>query len=207
MDFLPIPTTHRSSGCVRWPVDREETGEGGTWVLAIVADDHTLIEDEYQDREQRPFERCHVDTLPQLLHPNVLVDPDPTTGDPYIRCPRCNAESPWNFESGAPHDECPACGTKLSASEAERAHYQRFPLEEHLWPSMHWEADAPSSFYSREFLACVCLGSTTGCWLAEDGESRYVVTKDDLTEDGAVLVDMLERLYSRDVELLTLIDT
>lgn len=202
--------TYRSSGCVDWPTHLATTGEGGTWVLAIVPDDMTLAGDRYQDREQRPFERCHMDTLPSLGVPNVIVDPDPSSGAPYIHCPHCDTRSEWNIDQDEPYNRCPACRRTLSDQEASAAHYQRFPLYERLWPLAHDEdADLGSRHagQSRQFLACVCLGSTDACFLDPVTETYYQIGRDDLHAEGRNLIDLLERLYGRPVELLTLIDT
>jgi hypothetical protein len=199
--------THKASGFIAWPEHLQSSGEGGTWVMAVVPDDMTFNDYEYQEKDERPFERCHMDTLPCLPQPNALQDPDPHAGDPYVRCPRCLSDSPWEFET-APFNECPVCKAQLTDDEAKEAHRQIFPLQEKHWP---WANDKDPTMvdftkHSRAFLACVCLGSSNITWVS-DGYERFIATKDDLTSDGVELVEKLEQLYGRPVELLTLIDT
>ena len=206
----------KSNGFINWPTSGLSSGEGGMWVVAVVDDDYTINDYEHQEKDERPFERCHMDTLPVLPVPDCLQDPDPTAGDPYTKCPRCLMTSRWEYETGVPVNECPVCKAKLTPEEFDKAHFQRFPLQEKHWPysidinnPAEYDPEDPrveASHYSHKYLACVCLGASNTTFLNDD-ESRFIVTKNDLTPEGKTLVESLETLYGRPVELLTFIDT
>lgn len=171
------------------------------WVLAVVEDDHAFAGGIHQDREQRPFERCHMDTLPQMTLPNVLVETDPSAGEQCIHCSVCGGSSPWDYAGGAPSDRCPDCGELVPGS----ARQQSFPLQERYWPHYQPGTRDALSLLSVPFLASVTLGSSTGAWLNTD--NYWTCSRADLTDAGEDLIRNLEQMYGRPVHLLTFVDT
>jgi hypothetical protein len=196
--------THESTGVIKWPTHLRDSGEGGMWVLAVVADDYAHAGDKYLESAQRAFEKCHVDTLPVLALPNAMHEDDPNAGDPYTHCRHCGLDSRWDYETSLPPTLCVHCQTPLP--EDGSGYFQRFPLQERLWPQLREREsgtyDYEGGSYSRHFLACVCLGTSSGTWLSAD-HNHYHFTRADLTPAGESLVAALESLYGRKVEILT----
>jgi hypothetical protein len=208
---LVAPADVRTSGAIKWPTHLYASGEGGMWVLAVVADDWTRAGDKYADTDENAFEKCHVDTLPSLSVPNVVIDPDPRAGEPYSHCTSCGVDSDWDLETALPLDVCPACGASIPNEEV---FHQRFPLQERLWPGMRDQegslVEDVRDAYSRPFLASVCLGTSNQAWLNGDPNDPQVYwqfTRADLTPEGETVVSALESIYGREVEFLTFLDT
>ena len=87
---------------------------------------------------------------------------------------------------------------------------QIFPLERRLFPGVHLDEDRSSSvekYLSIPLLCALCLGTSGGTFYSEDPFKMWHCQEKDLTEDGLQLVQSLKKLYNRNVELITFIDT
>lgn len=56
-------------------------------------------------------------------------------------------------------------------------------------------------------LAVLCLGTSGGSWFNGDGEHYWHATLADITEEGSLVLNSLEKLYGRQPVLVTILDT
>lgn len=80
-----------------------------------------------------------------------------------------------------------------------------FPYNrERFWPTLESQ---PPRDWSMPFLSVILLGTTGASWWSEVDKKQFQCTREDLTDEGKTIFDLMERLYSRRPLLLTLLDT
>lgn len=171
------------SGVVNWPVHLENTCEGGMFVTVV------FLGDDWS-QEERPFEKCCGVGSVRLHYSESLIGDGHPGREDYDR-----------DERGNRIEQTERLIFPDFYNETERAETDD-PLE--IEGLVYREVQR---YFSTHLLAAVCLGSSGGSFWNDEKGCYWRCTKDDLTNEGKVLLDILEKTYGRQPYILTFLDT